>query len=487
MSHHQVHALNSLKMPLSEKSAEHSQMLLNKLIAGYNHLPVERRKAVTIGFNRWLKPLTIQVPDVISNLLPSSSNLIKVHDSPKNQSKKTTPSQSDMSNLQTNPLLQYDPMQLFTNFEQNNPLLQSLANSPQALGFANSNGSFGFDESQLNFPGALFGTQNTPFTAPGHMSMMNDKPYQTVPMFEQDDSYEGHNAAYKRPQYMANGYGAQQGEQENLQHQQNQYSMAEEENQQDKEALRPSQSGGRPSNYDYYKRFKPHFMNSEQDGYNYNGRAPSVDSGNSEKTTSLFEKDRERLNTFMNSFNDNYNNEDSQRYNSPRGFYQNSNKENGESAFLVDQQSHNNTAKLQNDSPNRLVGNYYNPQMQQQGAEQGNPGRGRQPNVNEEIDTDEMDKLEQQQPDGENYNNFYQNSFHRAASMLNPVMLKNILPDGRQELAAAVDDKKTPNAPFLLPINLNGLPNGQQLKTTNTRPVAIRIKEFIKSMIQQRY
>lgn len=102
-------------------------LMLNKIIAANNKTissAAERRKAVTIGLNRWIRPLTIQVPDVISNLLPSSSNIIKVHDTTtrstnKTQTEKTTSSTKEMMNRNNNnPFMNYDPMKLLNDFDQ---------------------------------------------------------------------------------------------------------------------------------------------------------------------------------------------------------------------------------------------------------------------------------------------------------------------------------------------------------------------------------
>ena len=171
-------------------------VLLEKLITG-QPTPVDRRKAVTIGFNRWLRPLTFQVPDVISNLIPTSSNIIKVHEDPKNKTKLILSNGVDQlkSFNQQPPLMAYNPLHLITNFDQN-PFLKSLpVNSPIGA-FAYPNSSFAFDESQLSSVQApLFALQHPQQFGGGQFGFqMNNKPYQLqpkqqVPLFDTDGSY----------------------------------------------------------------------------------------------------------------------------------------------------------------------------------------------------------------------------------------------------------------------------------------------------------
>ena len=103
----------------------------NKLLNRPSSLTIstaERRKAVSIGLMNRLfgRPLTIQVPDVISNLLPSSSNIIKVLSDNNNSTEKiktdkpTSSSSSSKNQMMNNqyPYLNYDPIKLLDNFDQ---------------------------------------------------------------------------------------------------------------------------------------------------------------------------------------------------------------------------------------------------------------------------------------------------------------------------------------------------------------------------------
>lgn len=179
---------------------------LQKLISA--HLPhtpspvVDRRKAVTIGGGRWLKPLTFQVPDAISNFLPASSNIFKVHDEPPKNNKTTDSGKPNQGNpfdgqngMSPSMMNAYDPLGLITNFDQNGffkPGAGGAGPSPFAFSpNASSSSPFGgFDESQLasmqNDP--LFAMPNTPHFSSSHFQQQlgGDKPFNGMPLYEAD-------------------------------------------------------------------------------------------------------------------------------------------------------------------------------------------------------------------------------------------------------------------------------------------------------------
>ena len=192
---------------------------IQKLISA--HLPqvpspvVDRRKAVTIGGGRWLKPLTFQVPDAISNFLPASSNIFKVHDDPKN---KTTAQPSSAEGARpggqmgSNPfdnqqmMNAYDPLQLITNFDQNGFLKGAsggVGQSPFAFP-PNASSPFAFDESQLaNMNDPLFALPNTPshhFSASQFQQQLGEKPFSGMPLFDAAEPEPNFNAQFEMAQ-----------------------------------------------------------------------------------------------------------------------------------------------------------------------------------------------------------------------------------------------------------------------------------------------
>lgn len=217
MAHH-LHLLQLQQQQQQQQTNALPLVLLQKLLSGQVAVaaPVDRRKAVTIGFNRWLRPLTFQVPDVISNLLPASSNLIKVHEDPKNNKSvvpapesakpvnpfdhlQQSPPQSGQHGM---PMMPYDPLQLITNFDQNGFLKSGLpagAGGPVGANFAFPNSSsFAFDESQLaNMQMPLFSMPPSDNFNPEHSPLanlqMNEKPFPSMSqLYDQEESF-GHS------------------------------------------------------------------------------------------------------------------------------------------------------------------------------------------------------------------------------------------------------------------------------------------------------
>lgn len=217
--HHLHHVTATAPAPAVNQATSRPLVLLHKLISGQPSLPMmDRRKAVTIGFNRWLRPLTFQVPDVISNLIPSSSNIIKVHDDPKNKtvampSAESRPNSFDLSQQQQQPMMGYDPLQLITNFDQN-AFLKGLPSGNGPLGnFAYPNSSFAFDESQLsNVQAPLFSMQQqfSGGQAQFAMQQQNEKPYQAMPLYDHEENYQPHQQQHQHQHHSSSSHIANQ-------------------------------------------------------------------------------------------------------------------------------------------------------------------------------------------------------------------------------------------------------------------------------------
>lgn len=464
--------------PVVEKSPIFDQVSLQKLLTGYQQLPVERRKAVTIGVGRWLKPLTIQVPDVISNLLPSSSNIIKVHDSPKNQTKPTKSAPQPPAAPITLP---YDPYHLLTNFDQNNlNLMQNLAASnPHTFGgfVFPPNATFGFDESSpLNYP-PLFAPPlpppppSRPYQSAGH----NNEKFQTVPLFEQDDSYQGSD--YKRPALLPQSYFGpanhnsypdqrppqttsgeeeQDGHHPALKHHamlDNPMMEDESEEKPDQEPpAKPAYKNRQPTqasvnNQDYYQQAKSNrgqFVEPASQ-YDFKPMPPSQppSHGHTEADKAYYNKEKERLTSLMNSFSDDYENE--QRPGSRSPYF--------ESEPYFPDYSLRNTSGI-----SKIEEKIYNQEKNFKNKLQADEA---------ELD-DELEKMENSE--GGDYKSYYP-GFRAAASMITPVMVKSGQQDSEKQAA------------FILPMNV--FPN-VKASGAGPRPVSMRIKEFLKSMIQQR-
>ncbi|KAI2810476.1 hypothetical protein BLOT_001637 [Blomia tropicalis] len=152
-------ASSSISSSIQNANAIRSLLLIQKLISGQPApANVDRRKAVTIGFNRWLRPLTFQVPDMISNLIPSSSNLIKVHEDPRNN--KTVPplAAAPPESKPINPFditqhlssEKFDPMSLLKGFDASQFAKGLPSGSEPDSGYPyHTNSTYPFDDAQL--------------------------------------------------------------------------------------------------------------------------------------------------------------------------------------------------------------------------------------------------------------------------------------------------------------------------------------------------
>ena len=465
---------------------------------------------------------------MISNLIPSSSNIIKVHDDPKNQTLHSSEQKPASYNLQQqHSMMGYDPLQLITNFDQNSFLKGLPADTgPVAtnpFSFPNSS-AFSFDESQMsNAHEPLFAMpQGQHFTGSQTALNMqtNDKPYPSMQMFDHEDNYHNHNNQQNRHNklvYQDNYYNQNDDNSGPVRYPSNQHSyttpLNEGQSKQEfgnhmsesflhKELYQgarainyqgdyfPVQHHRLPAsgsgNYDYKEESHPSFSEPSRENF-FNSMAES-EANNGEKINYPYKK-RPIAISYVRPTNQQYDNKENQQ------------ESNEMRTFYLNQQKENNIASTErpyysNFSP--LTSNTFGNESKHPSTDQGTSndfyshlnkapsdidGHHQKNDPKSNMFEAQEGKLDPKHSEPASYNSYF-TGFHSAASVLKPVVVKNELHDSLSSEERSLTNEKL--LPIMTANGVNVFPYAQ-MKANLPRPVASRIKEFFKSMLTQKY
>ncbi|KAJ6224007.1 hypothetical protein RDWZM_002552 [Blomia tropicalis] len=573
-------ASSSISSSIQNANAIRSLLLIQKLISGQPApANVDRRKAVTIGFNRWLRPLTFQVPDMISNLIPSSSNLIKVHEDPRNN--KTVPplAAAPPESKPINPFditqhlssEKFDPMSLLKGFDASQFAKGLPSGSEPDSGYPyHTNSSYPFDDAQLaSVQASLFGLQppNEQFVSASD----NFQSYHTVPIYDHEhsnmasqynqinhDDEQLHHLHHSSPQsqkpsssYYSDYYGSS-GNNEQLHrpemrpqyvsHESNDHRETyQSDSRQPSESYRNKEivqvySNGKPINMhesNYYPREhqRPSHLTSSSGNYDYNsgsyqtepiresvqmynsGPLPSPSSSSSGSSVSIEPQEDSSKLAYKKVPYRGFNSEDQdlEKASSNRPSFYHVNVPGRESHAIptTERPFASSSYRDYQSVPFMNESKYSNEPSNEYYHHREHVNLKMTHNMNGETDKMKADKTETV-PSFSSYFNT-NNGYHTAsASVLSPVIATN---DGnahqhRQPTVGAaagaasikqhhqqtiVDHHQHRSAPLFQPSFItsgNGLTNifpNAQMKTNLPRPVASRIKEFIKNILPQKY
>ena len=501
---------------------DRSLTLLHRLLATQANIPVDRRKAVTIGFNRWRRPLTFKVPDVISNLIPSSSNIIKVHDEP-NNNKSVAAEEAKPTTYgidQKSPLTNYDPLQLI-NFEQNSFFAAAKPDGsqvdPGSAAFPNSS-TFAIDESQL---ASLFNMQQTQVPQnqlqqplqlkhqfEASQQLGDPKPYSMSEQGENNFAHLSDEAMIKKPAYyhspsvdhfdMHHHHPHHQSSQmyhpdQAVPYRKKNFYQLTNENQRptmnqheyfsSNQHLAPHRNKG-SANYDFNRVFNEPNRENFLNMVHQKGESMLYHNQDHQKSQS------QPYRTYSAEYPESKESDEFDQANSDQSFYSSQ----GTKSRLTTEPPFNyrdfsgmmESANTGNESTRPFADDFF--------AHHGNPpseeptenGEGGGLNDDKTFNHYEAHKakLEHSEPTG--YNNYFSNGFHSAASVIHPVVVKS------EALTSATDSNErfTVEKVPALSGSSNGLNNAfpyPPSKTNLPRPVANRIKEFFKSMLAPKY